>query len=98
MNGTCFYGINSQSNYINNNDYELDNYYIYYNGIKNNNNNNTVLTNNFNNINEFVNFKNDCKNIKIGYTNNGTNLNISNLVFNYNEILNKNFNFTGMNF
>ena len=88
--------INSQSNYINNNDYELDNYYIYYNSIKKNNN--TVLTNNFNNINEFVNFKNDCKNIKIGYTNNDTNLNISNLVFNYNEIPNKNFNFTGMNF
>lgn len=89
--------INSQSNHINNNDYELDNYYIYNNNIKCNN---TVLSNNFNNIHDFVNFQNVYKNKKIGYTNDNTKLNISNLVFNYNEIqnLNLNFNFTGQDF
>jgi hypothetical protein len=90
--------INSQSNNINTNDYEFNNYYIYENNI---NNNNTLITNNFNHINDNVNLKNSCKNNKIGYTNNNKNLNVSsNLVFNFNKIhnLNLNFNFIGKEF
>ena len=91
--------INSQSNNINTNDYEFNNYYIYNNN--NINNTNTLLTNNFNHINDNVNLKNSCKNNKIGYTNNNKNLNVSsNLVFNFNKIhnLNLNFNFIGKDF
>ena len=88
--------INSQSNNINNYDYEFDNYYINTNNIKNSN---TVLKNNFyNNINDFINLQNACKNIKFGYTNDNTNLNICNLVYNYNKIPNLNFNFIGKDF
>ena len=89
--------INSQSNNINTNDYEFNNYYIY---NKNNfNNNNTLLTNNFNHINNNVNMKNSCNNNKIGYTNNNKNLNVSsNFVFNFNKIHNLNFNFIGKDF
>jgi hypothetical protein len=88
--------INSQSNNINSNDYEFNNYYICNNNI---NNNNTLLTNNFNHINDVVNLKNICKNNKIGYTKNNTNLNVpSNLVFNLNKITNLNFNFIGKDF
>ena len=79
--------INSQSNNINTNDYEFNNYYIYNNN--NMKNNNTLLTNNFYNINDIVYLQKICKNNKIGYTNYNNNLNISsNLVFNSNEILN----------
>ena len=53
--------INSQSNNINSYDYEFDNYYIYNNNIKSIN---TVLKNNFyNNIQDFANMQNVCKNI-----------------------------------
>jgi hypothetical protein len=83
--------INSQSNKINTNDYEFNNYYVFNNNI---NNKNTLLTNNFNHIYDNVNLKNMCKNNKIYYTNNNKNLNVSsNLVFNFNEIPNLNFNF-----
>ena len=89
--------INSQSDNINTNDYEFNNYYIFNNN--NINNNNTLLTNNFNHIYDNVNLKNICKNNKIGYTNNNKNLNVSsNLVFNFNEIPNLNFNFIGKDF
>ena len=90
--------INSQSNNINNYDYEFDNYYIYNNNIKSIN---TVLKNNFyNNIQDFANMQKVCKNIKVGYTSDNINLNISNLVFNYNKIhnLNLNLNFIGKDF
>ena len=89
--------INSQSNNINY-DYDIDNYNMYNNNIKNNN---IVLKNNFyNNINDFANLQNICKNIKVDYANNNTNLNIGNLVFNFNEIqnLNLNYNYNGKNF
>ena len=83
--------INSQSNNININDYEFNNYYIFNNNI---NNKNTLLTNNFNHIYDNVYLKNMCKNNKICYTNNKKSLNVSsNLVFNFNEIPNLNFNF-----
>ena len=88
--------INSQSNKINTNDYEFNNYYIFNNNI---NNKNTLLTNNFNHIYDNVNLKNMCKNNKIYYTNNNKNLNVSsNLVFNFNEIPNLNFNFINKDF
>ena len=88
--------INSQSSNINNNDYEFNNYYIFNNNI---NNKNTLLTNNFNHIYDNVYLKNMCKNNKICYTNNNKNLNVSsNLVFNFNEIPNLNFNFINKDF
>jgi len=88
--------INSQSNNINSYDYEFDNYYIYNNNIKSIN---TVLKNNFyNNIQDFANMQNVCKNIKVSNANDNINLNISNLVFNYNKIHNLNLNFTGKDF
>ena len=72
--------INSQSNNININDYEFNNYYIFNNN--NISNNNTLLTNNFNHIYDNVILKNICKNNKICYTNNKKSLNVSsNLVF-----------------
>jgi hypothetical protein len=87
--------INSQSNNTNYNDSEFNNYYIYNNNVKNNN---TILTNNINNIN-FVNMDNVYKALYFGYKNNNKNLNISrNLVFNYSEIPNINFNYIGKNF
>jgi hypothetical protein len=89
--------INSQSNNINTNDNEFNNCYVYNNS--NISNNNTLITNNFNHINDIVNLKNICKNIIFGYTNNNKIFNISsNLVYNYNEIPNINFNFIGKNF
>ena len=84
--------INSQSNNINTNDYEFNNYYIYENNI---NNNNTLITNNFNHINDNVNLQNVCKNLNIGCVDNNKNLNISS---NYNEIPNLNFNFISKDF
>jgi hypothetical protein len=88
--------INSQSNKINTNDYEFNNYYVFNNNI---NNKNTLLTNNFNHIYDNVYLKNMCKNNKICYTNNNKNLNVSsNLVFNFNEIPNLNFNFINKDF
>ena len=88
--------INSQSNKINTNDYEFNNYYVFNNNI---NNKNTLLTNNFNHIYDNVYLKNMCKNNKIYYTNNNKNLNVSsNLVFNFNEIPNLNFNFINKDF
>ena len=88
--------INSQSDNINTNDYEFNNYYIFNNNI---NNKNTLLTNNFNHIYDNVYLKNMCKNNKICYTNNNKNLNVSsNLVFNFNEIPNLNFNFINKDF
>ena len=88
--------INSQSSNINTNDYEFNNYYIFNNNI---NNKNTLLTNNFNHIYDNVYLKNMCKNNKICYTNNNKNLNVSsNLVFNFNEIPNLNFNFINKDF
>ena len=87
--------INSQSNNININDYEFNNYYIFNNN--NISNNNTLLTNNFNHIYDNVILKNICKNNKICYTNNKKSLNVSsNLVFNFNEI--PNINFIGKDF
>ena len=87
--------INSQSNNININDYEFNNYYIFNNN--NISNNNTLLTNNFNHIYDNVYLKNMCKNNKICYTNNKKSLNVSsNLVFNFNEI--PNINFIGKDF
>ena len=87
--------INSQSNNININDYEFNNYYIFNNN--NISNNNTLLTNNFNHIYNNVILKNICKNNKICYTNNKKSLNVSsNLVFNFNEI--PNINFIGKDF
>ena len=79
--------INSQSDNINTNDYEFNNYYIYNNNYMKNNN--TLLANNFYHINDIVYLQKICKNNKIGYTNYNNNLNVSsNLVFNLNEILN----------
>ena len=79
--------INSQSDNINTNDYEFNNYYIYNNNYMKNNN--TLLANNFYHINDTVYLQKICKNNKIGYTNYNNNLNVSsNLVFNSNEILN----------
>ena len=87
--------INSQSNNININDYEFNNYYIFNNN--NISNNNTLLTNNFNHIYDNVILKNICKNNKICYTNNNKSINVSsNLVFNFNEI--PNINFIGKDF
>jgi hypothetical protein len=85
--------INSKSNNVNFNGSGFNNYYIYNNNIKNNN---TVLTNN---ISDIVNLENTCKTINFDYKNNNNNLNISsNLVCNYTEIPNINFNFIGKNF
>ena len=74
--------ISSQSNNINKNDYEFNNYYKYNNNIYNNN---TLLTNSFNHIKDNVNLQNVYKNVNIGYIDNNKNLNISS---NYNEIPN----------
>jgi len=91
--------IDSQSNNINTNDYDVDNYYIYNSNNVSNNNNNTLLTNNFNHFNNFVNMQNNSKNMKIGYTDINKTLNVSsNLVFNFSEIPNLNFNFIGRDF